>query len=34
MPVPRVVPTKITAQYEQEEEYQHAVATGQRVNLG
>ena len=25
MPVPRVIPTKIVAQYEQEEEYQRAV---------
>ena len=33
MPVPRVIPTKITAQYEQEEDYQRAVQAGQRVTL-
>ena len=33
MPVPRVIPTKITAQYEQEEDYQRAVQAGLQVSL-
>ena len=34
MPMPRVIPTKITAQYEQEEEYQNSLAMGRPVQLG
>ena len=33
MPMPRVIPTKITAQYEQEEDYQRSLALGRPVPL-
>ena len=34
MPMPRVIPSKIQAQYEQEEEYQNALRNGQTMQLG